>query len=350
MTTISIPASVPYRMQIGHGILNTLGQQLHALGGIRTVCLVSDTTVWSHFGEGVQRTLTGAGFTVCPFVFPAGEQSKNGEVFLALLNHMAQTGMTRSDAVAALGGGVVGDMAGFCAACYMRGIRFVQIPTTLLSAVDSSVGGKTAIDLPAGKNLAGAFHQPSFVLCDLDFLDTLPPEIFADGCAEVIKTAILFDPRMFEELQRWGPAFPREKIIARCVAHKRDVVCQDEQEHGLRQLLNLGHTIGHGVEASSGFTLSHGSSVAIGTAIVARAAAEYGICSRETSSRIQTLLERFSLPTRTSFSPSALRDAALSDKKRSGDTVSLILPRQIGDCFIRPTHIREIESFIQAGL
>lgn len=181
-------------------------------------------------------------------------------------------------------------------------------------------------------------------------LDTLPTEIFLDGCAEIIKTAILFDPEMFDLLMHTGPDFDRETVIARCVAHKRDIVNADELEHDLRQKLNLGHTIGHGVEAISKFTLSHGKAVSIGIAIVARASAQLGLCTQETSSACQELLTRFCLPTHTDYPASDLYAMALSDKKRSGNTVNLIIPRQIGDCIIHPTPVNEIQSFIQAGL
>lgn len=350
MTTIEVNASKSYQVQIGYDILSTLGRQIASLGKAAKVCLISESTVWPLYGSAAEYSLQAEGFEICHFIFPAGEQSKNGQIFLEILNFLAENKLTRTDVIVALGGGVVGDLAGFCAASYLRGIRFVQVPTTLLAAVDSSVGGKTAIDLPSGKNLAGAFCQPSLVLCDLKCLETLPEDIFLDGCAEVIKTAILFDPEMFEELAKDGPEFNRERIIARCVAHKRDIVNADEFEHGERQKLNLGHTIGHGVEAMSGFTLSHGKSVAIGTVIVTRAASKLGLCSAETSEKCQNLLTRFHLPIYTDFSASDLCAMALSDKKRSGGTVNLIIPREIGECFIRPTPIEEIEFFIQAGL
>ncbi len=350
MTTIDVNASKFYQVQIGNDILHTLGQQVAAFGKVSKVCLISETTVWPLYGNAAEKSLKDAGLETCHFVFPAGEQSKNGQIFLEILNFLAENHLTRTDAIVALGGGVVGDLAGFCAASFLRGIRFVQVPTTLLAAVDSSVGGKTAIDLPAGKNLAGAFCQPSLVLCDLKCLESLPDDIFLDGCAEIIKTAILFDPSMFEQLLKDGPEFHRESIIAQCVSHKRDIVNADEFEHGQRQKLNLGHTIGHGVEAMSSFTLSHGKSVSIGTAIVARASAHLGLCSPETSQRCLQILTRFKLPIHTEYCASDLCRMALSDKKRSGETVNLIIPKEIGECVIRPTPVNEIESFIQAGL
>ena len=350
MTTLEVHASRSYPVHIGSGLLPPLGGMIAGLGKVRKVCIVSETNVWPLYGAAADASLHAAGLETCAFVFPAGESSKNGTTYLELLNFLAENRLTRSDLLVALGGGVVGDLTGFAAATYLRGIRFVQVPTTLLAAVDSSVGGKTAIDLPAGKNLAGAFCQPSLVLCDTDCLATLPEEIFRYGCAEVIKTAILFDETLFMDLVRDGLNFDREQVIAKCVAHKRDIVVADEFDRGQRNLLNLGHTVGHAVEALSEFTLSHGKSVAIGTAIVARSAVKAALCDQATATRIMWLLEKFGLPIFTHHTASELLDAALSDKKRSGDTVNLILPKTIGECIISPTSVSELESFIQAGL
>ena len=260
MKTVTIHASRSYNIHIGSGLLAHLGSYARQLGKAQKVCIVSDSNVWPLYGSIASDSLEKARFEVMSFVFPAGEASKNGVTFLELLNVLAENRLTRSDLIVALGGGVVGDLAGFAAATYLRGIRYIQVPTTLLAAVDSSVGGKTAIDLPAGKNLAGTFYQPSLVLCDTDTLTTLPPEIFRDGCAEVIKYGVLYDPEMFAHLEAEGLSFHREDVIARCVELKRDVVMEDEFDTGARMKLNLGHTIGHGVEAKSHFGISHGNS------------------------------------------------------------------------------------------
>ena len=350
MRIVTVSASKTYDVKIGPGLLDTIGTETAALGKAANACVVSDSNVFPLYGKRVTDSLENAGIKVNTFVFPAGEASKNAETFLLLLNALATAQLTRSDLIIALGGGVVGDIAGFAAACYLRGIRFIQIPTTLLAAVDSSVGGKTAIDLPAGKNLAGAFCQPSLVLCDTDTLQSLPEDIFRDGCAEVIKYAILYDPDMFDSLQQTGICFDRETIIARCVELKRDVVMDDEFDTGSRMKLNLGHTIGHGVEAKSCFSVSHGKAVAIGISIVARAAENNGLCTQACSSMIQTLLKKFNLPVDTFYSANDLYSYTLSDKKRSGDSVSLIIPREIGKCEIMPMPIVNLTSFIEAGL
>ena len=344
MRTVTVNASKTYDIHIGSGLLSEVGMYIQQLGKVRKICIITEDTVFPLYGEAVRASLEEAGFSVCTFQFPAGEESKNGTCFLETLNYLAEHKLTRSDMILALGGGVVGDLAGFTAASYLRGIRFVQVPTTLLAAVDSSVGGKTAIDLPGGKNLAGAFWQPSLVLCDTDVLSSLPLDVFRDGCAEVIKYGILYDPILFSTLESTGLDFDRETVIARCVELKRNVVMEDELDTGARMKLNLGHTIGHGVEARSNFSLSHGKSVAIGIAMICRAV------NCPDAGRIVALLEKFGLPTRTEYSAEDIYHYTLSDKKRTGGMVNLIVPKEIGNCSIVPTSVEKIKFVIEAGL
>ena len=350
MKTINISASRDYDVIIGSGVLHSIGQHIKSLTRANKVCIVSDSNVFPHYGGAVRESLENAGLQVCQFVFPAGESSKNGQTYLDLLNFLAQNRITRSDCIIALGGGVVGDLTGFAAATFLRGIDYIQIPTSLLAMVDSSVGGKTAIDLPAGKNLCGAFYQPRLVLCDIDALNTLPEDVFRDGCAEVIKYGVLFDDKLFDHLVDKGIRFDREDVIARCVELKRNVVAEDEFDTGLRMKLNFGHTIGHGIEAGSDFAVTHGKAVAIGMAIVARSSAKNSLCSDETAMQINNLLNDFGLPVKTDIDAETLLSAALSDKKRSGGTVNLIIPRSIGQCDILPTPVDALKSFIEAGL
>ena len=238
---------------------------------------------------------------------------------------------------------VFGAEAGFAAATYQRGIPFVQVPTTLLAMVDSSVGGKTAIDLPEGKNLVGAFHQPAAVVCDPQLLDTLPPAILRDGCAEALKTAVLFDPDLFSLLAARGTDFDRMTVLPRCVACKRDAVCADEFDRGARQLLNLGHTAGHAIETLSGYRIAHGHAVAIGLAIMARA-----FC--RDAAEIEAALIKLGLPTRTEFSPEQLAQAALADKKRAGERITLVIPRAIGDCVLREVPVDTLPDIFERGM
>ena len=350
MRTVTVSASKNYEIQIGSDLLQTLGAETAKVCKAEKVAIISDSNVWPLYGQTAVDSLKKAGFSVVQHTLPAGEASKNSTNYLEILNFLAENQLTRADCLIALGGGVVGDITGFAAATYLRGIAYIQVPTTLLAAVDSSVGGKTAIDLPAGKNLCGAFYQPSLVLCDTDTLNTLPEDIFRDGCAEVIKYGILYDTDLFSYLAQAGLTFDRESVIARCVELKRDVVAEDEFDTGNRMKLNLGHTIGHGIEASSHFTVSHGKAVAIGMAIVSQIAASLGICSTECKNSIVNILKLFLLPTEADCSAEVIFHYALSDKKRSGKTVNLIMPERIGHCRIHPVPVNELQSCIEAGL
>ena len=350
MNTVHVTASKNYDVLIGSGLLPSIGSYVTMNKDVKKVCIVSETNVWPFYGETAKKSLQDTGLEVVEFVFRAGEQFKNAAVYLDLLYFLADSQITRTDMIVALGGGVVGDIAGFAAATYMRGIPFIQVPTTLLAAVDSSIGGKTAIDLPVGKNLVGAFYQPELVLCDVDCLQTLPDDIFRDGCAEVIKYGVLYDPALFAHLVQKGLDFDREAVITRCVELKRDVVAEDEFDTGARMKLNLGHTIGHGAEVQSHFEISHGKGVAIGMAIVSRAGAACGICDTATRDAILDILGKFQLPVSCSYSAESLYRAALSDKKRRGGMVNLIIPERIGFCRIAPTPVDELLSFIEAGL
>ena len=350
MTTVTVRASRPYEVTIGRGLLDTVGRQAAGQWKGRSAAVVSDSTVAPLYLNRVKDSLERAGFRVHSFVFPAGEDQKNGGTYLKLLEFLAARRLTRADGLIALGGGVVGDLAGFAAATFLRGIGFLQLPTTLLAAVDSSVGGKTAIDLTNGKNLAWAFYQPQAVLCDLDTLDTLPAEVFADGCAEVIKYGMIGDPALLARLETVDFRADPEELVARCVAQKRDLVEQDEFDTGARQLLNLGHTLGHGVEACSGYTVSHGRAVAIGMTLVTRAAVAFGRCPAEVLPRLRRLLERYGLPDATAYSAQALYEKTLSDKKRSGDTISLVVPIAWGASQLVRIPVSELPAWIERGL
>lgn len=345
MKSIQITASRSYDVVIGNHLLQCLGEySREALGKCCKIAIISDSNVYPIYGEMATASLIQTGFEVVHYVFPAGEASKNASTYLEILNFLAENHITRTDAVLALGGGVTGDMTGFAAATYLRGIAYIQVPTSLLAMVDSSVGGKTAIDLPAGKNLVGAFYQPRLVLCDLDVLDTLPDSVFSDGCAEVIKYGVLYDAGLFRHLEENGLQFDRETVISRCVELKRNVVAEDEFDTGARQKLNLGHTIGHGIEAQSNFTITHGQAVAIGMCIVTKSGC------KDIYATLTAVLKKFNLPTATNFTANQLYASALSDKKRAGGTVNLIIPRMIGDCAIVPTPVDKLESFIEEGL
>ena len=306
------------------------------------VAVVVDSNVDRLHGDRVVRLLEDGGLRVERIVFPAGEQSKTLETYAELVRSLAALRFSRKDLVVALGGGVTGDMAGFAAATYMRKIDFVQVPTSLLAMVDSSVGGKTAVDIPEGKNLVGAFHQPRAVFCDPDFLGTLPESWRLDGMGEVVKYAILGDADLFARLE----ARPLEPIatddIARCIEMKRDVVSRDEFETGERKTLNLGHTFAHAIEKLSGYTTTHGCAVATGLAMAARAAVKLGVLAAAEGARIAALVDAMGYETRSRYAPADLAQAMGGDKKAAGGSVDLVLPVAVGKCIIRPTPLADL--------
>ncbi len=350
MRTIRIDASGSYDVVIGEGLLAESGERIAALGGdARTAMIVADDTVFGLYGDPVRKSAERAGLVVCTFVFEHGERNKNLAAYGKLLEAMAAERMTRDDLVIALGGGVSGDLAGFAAATYRRGIRYVQLPTTLLAAVDSSVGGKTGVDLPNGKNQAGCFWQPSLVLCDPETFRTLPDEEYRAGCAEVIKYAVIGDRELFRDVcgtpvrERFSP------VIETCVAMKRDLVERDEFDRGDRMKLNFGHTFGHAAESLSGYTLPHGCAVAAGMAAITRAAVSFGICGKETLEALLGCLERYGLPTGIPYGRAAMLDAVLADKKASGDAVRLIVPERIGSVRILPVRTEDLADWLSRG-
>ena len=350
MTRIRVTASRSYDVLIQPGLLDRAGEELRAvLPGARTAAVAADETVSALYGARLAASLEAAGFRTVSFSFPAGEASKNLTTYAALLDFLGRSGLTRSDVLVALGGGVTGDLAGFAAATYQRGVAFCQVPTSLLAAVDSSVGGKTGIDLPTGKNQAGCFYQPSLVLCDPALLTTLPEREYRSGCAEVIKYGILFEEALFTSLEETPVREQWEAVIARCVALKRDTVAADEFDRGCRALLNLGHTLGHAVEKVSAYSVSHGEAVAIGMAVITRAAVKRGLCAPETAERLEGILKAYGLPTATGLPREALAAAAMSDKKNHGGRLDLIVPEAIGRCRIRSIPPAEFGDWLSDG-
>jgi len=349
MKTITIKTSKTYDITIGTGILEDAGSIISQRAGGKAAAIVTDDNVAALYEERLAHTLIKNGYRVVRYVFPHGESSKNAETFFAILNFLADEKISRSDVAVALGGGVAGDLAGFAAACYMRGIRFVQVPTTLIAAVDSSVGGKTAVNLAAGKNLAGAFYQPDAVLCDVSLLSTLKEEVFKDGCAEVIKYGVIADRVLFESLEK--PIHTQlEDVITRCIEIKRDIVTEDEFEHGARKLLNFGHTVGHAIELLSGYRTSHGHAIAAGMAIAARAAIRMGICETHCLQSILQMLRLYELPENTIYKAEELTRVCLSDKKRDSDNLTMIFPVKIGQCVLKKIPVSELEAVIRLGL
>ena len=338
---IAVRASAPYDVVIGRGVLSALADFVRSRGGAFAV--VSDSNVAPlHLSRVCEAIEAAHGRVAVTHVIAAGEASKNLDTLGAILEAFAAAGLSRSDCVVATGGGVVGDVTALAAALYMRGVDYVQIPTSLLAAVDSSVGGKCAVDLRAGKNLCGVFKQPSLVLCDFDLLDTLPDDELSCGMAEVVKYGLGFDRALFDEAARGG----REtaySLISRCVDIKRRVVETDEFDRGERMKLNLGHTPGHAIERLSDFAIPHGAAVAMGLYIMTKAYLP------DAAPSLEAALAANGLSASAPFSADRIAKAALADKKRAGDTISLVVPTAIGSCEVRSVPVGELEAIFARG-
>ncbi len=348
---ITIGTSAPYPVIIGDNLLTRCGATISEEINPCRAALISDENVMRLYGQHVTTSLENAGFHVCAYAFPAGEKSKTPETLFAILDFLATNEFDRCDVVVALGGGVTGDVAGFASAIYMRGMKLVQIPTSLLAMVDSSVGGKTGVDLDKGKNLVGAFKQPQLVICDTQVLKSLPNEQFSCGMGEVIKYAMISDAEMLGLLSKTnGRTEISEEtlktIISRCVELKGRIVARDEFDNGERQLLNFGHTIGHAIEKLSEYNIGHGQAVGIGMAMMTDLCEKLCICPSGTKERLVDVLQKFELPYSTEFSAKDLSNAMVMDKKRRGDEITLIMTEKIGSCFCKNYPISEIEGLV----
>ncbi|MDD4160698.1 MAG: 3-dehydroquinate synthase [Synergistaceae bacterium] len=338
-----------YPIYIKAGASDATGSLAAEITGITKALLITDDNVDRMYSRRIIDSLEGEGFSLSKCVILNGEGSKNIENYIKILTALSKNKISRNDTVFALGGGMVGDIAGFAAATYLRGIRFVQIPTTLLAMVDSSAGGKTAINFDSGKNQIGAFFQPDLVICDPDFISSLPDEIFRDGCAEVIKYGVIADGRLFKMLK--GPAMRQmEGIIERCLMIKSRLVYEDEFDLGRRQLLNFGHTFGHAIEKCSNYSVTHGKAVAVGMVMAAAAAEVLGICSSDCYRDIKEMVSAFGLPCKTDIAEGELFDAMFSDKKRSLKEITLVLPEEIGRCILKKIPVAELGSFVRFAM
>lgn len=347
METIHVNASTEYDVLVGQGLLAQLGSLARTVNAGTRVLVVTDETVRRLYADRAAELLAQAGYQAEMFTVPSGEGAKTAAVWLAVLDRLAELHFSRDDLIAAVGGGTVSDLAGFAAACYLRGIDWLAVPTTLLAMADASVGGKTAIDLPQGKNLVGAFYPPRLVLCDPDTLNTLPQSVLSDGLAEVIKYGMIGDAELLTLLHQ-GFLPQAEKILCRCIMQKRDIVGQDERDNGGRRLLNFGHTVAHAIETCSAYRISHGKAVAIGMAAMTRLAEHSGICTDGIYRELCDLLTGFGLPTVLPFSAQELWQAAFSDKKRQADTIFLVFPVHRGQCLIRPYSMEDYRSMLEA--
>ena len=330
---------------IENGLLSKVGELTKNVLKGKKIALVSDTNVYPIYGDNVKTQLENEGYEVFTYVFKAGEASKSTAELVKIVEFMAENELTREDGAVALGGGVCGDMVGFAAAVFLRGIKFVQIPTSLLAQVDSSVGGKTAVDLPQGKNLCGAFHQPSLVVIDPDVLKTLPTHFFSDGMGEVIKYGCIKSASLFEKLEKGDAHDSLTEIITECVSIKRQVVENDEKEHGERALLNFGHTCGHAIEKLWNFeTVSHGEAVAIGMVMITKAGESLGITEKGTTDRLIKVIEKNNLKTSDTHSLKEIISAMNGDKKRTGSGIKFVMIDKIGSSFVNPIKYEDINK------
>ncbi|HOO22399.1 MAG TPA: 3-dehydroquinate synthase [Clostridia bacterium] len=345
MRVIKVNASKKYEIRLGKGLLDSLGSFVKEVCSSRKAVLVTDSNVNKLYGKRAAENLERNGIETFVYEFPAGERSKNLNTYSDLVSFIAKNSLLRNDLVVALGGGVAGDIAGFAAATYMRGIRFVQVPTTLLAVIDSSVGGKTGIDLFEGKNLLGAFYQPDMVIADTDLLKTLPDEEIKNGMGELIKYGILTGGELWELIERGEDPLNDERMPELCVNYKRDIVEKDEHEASVRKLLNLGHTAGHAIEKLNDYALTHGICVAFGIAVAARSALYRGALGKESYDRIMKVLERENMPTSTDISPSQIISAALNDKKSKGKSLTMVVIRDVGDCGLEEVPIENLGEY-----
>ena len=348
LKTIPVPAGRPYEVVIDEGLLQQAGSLARPLTQAQKAVIVTDDIVNDLYAQTVRSSLEAAGFQTDLFVFQNGEPQKCHRTLNELYEFLAGAQITRKDILVALGGGVVGDLAGFAAATYLRGIDFIQIPTTLLAQIDSSVGGKTGVDIEAGKNLVGAFWQPKLVLCDTITLSTLSQEIFSDGMAEAIKYGAIRDLELFERIAQGNiqPFLP--ELIARCVQIKAEIVKNDEFDTGERMLLNFGHTFGHAIEQYYHFSkYTHGNAVAIGMVQISRLAEQYGLSPKGTTDRLIQCCKAYRLPVEDSIPNDALINGCCSDKKRMKNILNLILLHKMGEAVIAPLSIEDFIRFVK---
>lgn len=341
-----IPVSLgerSYEIVIGHGILDKLGDAAKGLGLGRKVMIVTGSALWPSYGKVIHDSMTSSGFDVSVALINDEEESKSLQTVTSLYNNLIQNELDRSSGIVAVGGGVVGDVAGFAAATFMRGIRVIQVPTTLLAQVDSSIGGKTGVNHPRGKNLIGALHQPTLVWTDVSTLRTLTERELRSGLAEVVKYAIIADAELFHILETTVDAFSKAstdiviEIVSRCCATKAKIVEKDEKEHGVRSILNYGHTVGHALEALTDYAYyTHGEAIAIGMSAAARISCAIGTTDQKMVENQERLIKMSRLPTLvdSSVAPREIVDRLSSDKKRLGGRVRWVLPKAIGEVFL----------------
>lgn len=345
MKKFAVSASLPYEIVIGDDLIKNAGEYIKNVIPPCKICVITDSNVNSLYAQVLLTSLIESGYQVSKVLFPAGEHSKNITTYANIMSALADEGITRSDAIVALGGGIVGDLTGFVASTYMRGIPYIQIPTTLISALDSSVGGKTGINLPNGKNLAGTFWQPSLVLTDYKTFDTLSSDKLLDGYAEAIKCALISESNMIPHILNKDYDY----VIERCISIKKSFVEVDEMDKGIRQILNFGHTIGHAIEKYTSYNITHGQAIAKGMLAESRAAYRMGLTDCDISSQLEELLNQFGFDTSLRFNPDEIYQLTTTDEKIFNDTITVIVPKSLGKCELQRISLSKLKEYVSSG-
>lgn len=354
MNTITVDlTSDSYQIYVGHNLLAQASKLICSCTSGSKILVVTHPILQKLYGVELLASLETAGYSVTIATIPSGEHSKSFDSYQKLIDTLAKNRFTREDIVVGFGGGVISDLAGFVAATYMRGCALINIPSSLLAMIDSSIGGKTALDLPLGKNLVGAFYNPRAVIIDLELLNSIPTPLLQDSCGELIKYGVLSGDDLFNKISLARNPMQvidtsnRQELIQACVEIKKSIVEKDFKEAGTRKLLNLGHTLGHAIETLSNFELGHGSCVATGTYMIAKACSKLGLCSCENAHSIAQLIRAYNLPTSTSYTTEELYNAALHDKKSHADSIDVALIYGIGDVRIERKSFAELKQLIE---
>lgn len=346
MKTIRISTAEPYDVIVGNGILGDIGAFVADVFTPRKICILTDSRVNGLYSQVVMSSLMEHGFQTSKIIFPTGEHSKNLNTYANIVEALADEDITKSDLILALGGGVVCDLAGFVAGTYMRGIKYLIVPTTIQAAVDSAVGGKAGINLLSGKNLTGIFWQPSLVVTDYRTFSSLSKEELLDGTSEVIKCAAVADATIVDRLREYD----HEYVLDRCLSIKKSLVEADEHDLGIRQLLNFGHTIGHGIEKLSAYSVSHGAAVAKGMIAESRGAYRTGLSSVDISGQLDDILTSFNYDTSFNHSADLIYQLALTDKKIRDGKINMTVPEYFGKCTLKKISLPDLSELIHAGL
>lgn len=351
MINIPVKTSIPYEIILTKGGLSDIGCYVKTIQKPCNVFIITDDNVAPFYLHIVSRSLQQADFCVKSFIFKSGEQHKTIDTYFKAVTQLAKENFNREDIVVALGGGVVGDIAGFVASTYMRGINFIQVPTTLLSGIDASIGGKTGIDLVEGKNLVGTFHQPKAVFFDTETLKTLPKIEFLNGLGEGVKYAVLSGGELFEIMEKGIDESNLLRFIELCIIYKKNIVEQDEKESGLRRLLNLGHTIGHAIEKLSNFTVPHGIAVVKGINIIAKASYANNKLSKIELDKLTNLIEKYGFDISCPFDTDTLLSAIVTDKKMTlNNSIYIADILALGNCYTAKYTLNELKEYIYAAL